>query len=137
MFKAIDVSTSGLVAQRQRMNTVAENIANLNTTINEEGEIEPFRRRFVTFQKQATDPDSLKRGVGVNYEIQTDLDSPLRLEYDPGHPHANAEGIVSYPNINLVKEFVNALGASRAYEANIAALNSSKDIAEKSLEILR
>ena len=137
MLKAIDISTSGLVAQRQRMNTVAENIANLNTTLNEDGEVEPYRRRFITFQKQATDPTSLNRGVGVSYQVETDQQSPLRLEYDPGHPHANAEGIVSYPNINLVKEFVNALGASRAYEANIAALNSSKAIAENALEILR
>lgn len=137
MLKAIDVSTSGLVAQRQRMNTIAENLANLNTTLNADGEVEPYRRRFVTFQKQATDPEALKRGVGVQYKIETDAESPLRLEFDPGHPHANAEGIVSYPNVNLVKEFVNALAAGRAYEANVAALNSSKQISETTLEILR
>jgi len=135
MFKAIDISTSGLVAQRQRMNTIAGNIANVNTTIDENGNVTPFQRRFVTFAAADSQPLADTRGVGVTYQVEIDQQEP-RLVHDPGHKHADENGMVHYPNINLITEFVNAMGASRAYQANIAAIESSKEMAQAALRIL-
>ena len=135
MLRAIDISTSALVAQRQRMNTIATNIAQINTTRNAEGELAPFQRRFVSFFAQSQGSDSA-RGVGVEFQVQTDTQTPPRREYQPGHPDADADGYVSLPNINLVTEFTNALEASRAYEANVGAIDTSKQIAAMTLRIL-
>lgn len=135
MFHAIDISTSGLVAQRQRMNTIAGNVANASTTRDADGNAVPFQRRMVTFS--AKDPDSNSdRGVGVTYRVQTDTATPPRRVYQPGHPDADPDGYVTYPNVNLVTEFVNAVEASRAYEANVTAIEISKEMAQLGLKIL-
>lgn len=133
MFHSLDVSTSALVAQRHRMDTIAANIANLNTTRNENGEPTPFQRRLVTFQAKEM---SGGEGLGVSHQVEIDDESPPRKVYQPTHPDADADGNVLYPNINQVTEFVNALEAGRAYEANIAAIEMAKQMMQQTLRIL-
>jgi len=135
MLRAIDISTSGLIAQRQRMNTIAENIANVNTTVDANGNAAPFRRRFVTFSADS-DRVADPRGAGVRYRVEVDRTTPLRRVYQPGHPQADADGYVSYPNIKLIDEFVNAMDAGRAYQANIAAIEMTKEMANITMRIL-
>lgn len=141
MFQSIDISTSGLIAQRQRMNTIAGNIANIHTTRDAEGNIAPFQRRLIRFEPAEERGSSLGRpasagGVGVTYRVDIDSETPPRRVYDPGHVDADKDGYVAYPDINLVTEFVNALEAGRAYEANIAAIEMSKQMAQAALRIL-
>lgn len=133
MLNSIDISTSALVAQRNRMNTIAGNIANANTTRDDQGNPVTFKRRFVTF---AADNNGATRGAGVSSQVEIDQVSPPRLKYQPGHPDANEEGYVSYPNIDLTTEFINAMEASRAYEANVAAIDMTKQLAQISLRII-
>ncbi len=137
MLNSIDISTSGLIAQRQRMNTIAENLANMNTTRDAEGNLSPFHRRFVAFQQKQMGTSQEGRGIGVKVDVEIDSQTPPRLVYQPGHPDADKNGYVALPNINMVTEMVNALEASRAYEANIAAVNTTKQMGESTLEILR
>ena len=136
MFKALEISTSGLVAQRHRINTIAGNIANINTTRNEQGEASPFQRRLITFMSDTTGRSSDTEGVGVKFTVSTDTDLPDRAVYQPGHPDADADGLVHFPGINLTTEFVNAVEASRAYEANVAAIDISKSIMSETMKIL-
>lgn len=136
MFRAIDISTSGLVAQRNRMDVIAGNIANINSTHDEKGQLAPYQRRFVTCLAEAEQTDGRGRGIGVQSKIEIDRQTPPRKVYQPGHPDADAEGNVSFPGIDLVQEFVNALSASRAYEANVAAIDLSKTMISQSLRIL-
>lgn len=136
MFTTIDISTSGLIAQRQRIDTIAGNIAQVNTTRDADGNPVPFQRRLVTFAAAATDPESLRRGVGVEHRVEIDTATPFRRVYQPGHPDADADGVVLYPNIDLMTEYVNALEAARAYQANIAAIEMTKEIAHVGLRIL-
>ncbi len=133
MFQSIDISTSALVAERQRMNTIAGNLANLNTTRDADGKVAPFQRRFVTFTAQSDNPDTPS---GVNYQISLDTSTPPRKVYEPGHPDADKEGYVSYPNIDMMTEFVNAVEASRAYEANLISIDIAKQGFNQSLKIL-
>lgn len=146
IFSSIDSSASGLTAQRLRMDVIAGNIANVDTTRTPEGG--PFKRQLVvfasktdlTFRKFPFLPMKIKTrmnnpGEGVKVlEIMKDP-SPPRLKYDPGHPDANNEGYVAYPNVDVVKEMVDMISASRAYEANITAVNAAKGMAMKSLAI--
>ena len=136
MLKTIDISTSALVAQRHRMNTIAGNIANINTTRDADGELMPFQRRLVVFTADTERFDEDSGGVGVKYRVDVDTETPPRRVYDPGHRDADADGYVAYPNIDLVTEFVNALEASRAYEANVAAIDITKQMEELSLRII-
>ena len=136
MFQALDLSTSGLVAQRYRMDTIAGNIANINTTRDEAGNVTPFQRRFVSFMAEQEKRNSQGRGVGVKFHVEIDRKTPPRKIYQPGHPDADAEGLVTYPGIDLTKEFVNALEASRAYEANVATIDISKGMYLQALKIL-
>ncbi|MCH7987684.1 MAG: flagellar basal body rod protein FlgC [Planctomycetes bacterium] len=136
MLRAIDISTSALIAQRQRMNTIAGNIANANTTRNEQGESVPFQRRMVTFAANESLSGTSTEGVGVNYQVEIDMGRPARPVYEPGHPDANADGIVLYPDIETIQEFANAMDASRAYEANVAVIEISKEMANLGLRIL-
>jgi len=118
------------------MNTIAGNIAAVNVSYDPASGKEPYFRRVVTFQ---TDTESLSQessGVGVQYRVEIDKDKPLRKTYDPGHPHADKDGNVSYPNIDMVNEFVNALAAGRSYEANISAMEITKEMFNTSLRIL-
>jgi len=136
MLRGIDLSTSGLVAQRQRMNTIAGNIANAYSTRDGDGNVSPFQRRFVTFSETSTDKINETRGVGVEFKVEIDTDKAPRMVHEPGHPDANEEGYVAYPDINMVTEFVNAVEASRAYQANVAAIDMAKQMANTALRIL-
>ena len=137
------VSASGMTAQRMRMNTISSNIANINTTQTPEGGA--YRRKDVVFEAM---PDGASFGdvlisapqrdiarVQVT-DVISDRKAPL-LKYEPDHPDANPDGYVAYPNINLMEEMANQITATRAYEANVAAMNSTKDMAMTALEIGR
>lgn len=136
MFRSLDVSTSALVAQRLRMDTIAGNIANINTTRDEKGNISPFQRRFVAFMAEQARRGSEGRGTGVEFSVQVDKKTPPRKVVQPGHPDADANGVVQYPGIDLTQEFVNALEASRAYEANVATIDITKGMYNQALKIL-
>lgn len=138
------ISSSGMAAQRMRMNTIASNIANINTTQTPEGG--PYRRKDVVFESMpdaknfgeiisSTDPAGSFQRVQVT-DIISDRKAPL-LKYEPDHPDANADGYVAYPNINLMEEMTNMIQASRSYEANVSAIQASKDMALSALEIGR
>lgn len=135
MRHSLDVSASALAAQRQRINVIAGNIANVNTTRDSDGNIKPFQRRFITFSANQQS-NHAEGGIGVEYQIEKDHQTPIRKIHQPGHPDADPDGYVSYPNINLTQEFVNALEASRAYEANIAAMEMTKEMANSTLRII-
>jgi flagellar basal-body rod protein FlgC len=138
MFSAIDVSTSALVAQRARLNTISGNIANLSTLTNENGEAKPYQERFVVFK---TDPLNESKGLtGVEVDrVEISEQEPL-YRFDPDHPLAVKEGkwkgYVAYPNINMNEQFVDALEASRAYEANLGVMEVSKGLHRQTLSIL-
>jgi flagellar basal-body rod protein FlgC len=133
MFDVLDMGASGLTAQRTRMDTIAANILNIHTTRNARGEKVPYRRRFVVLAP-GQGGDGNKPGVHVD-EIGQDPAPPVR-RYEPGHPDADAQGYVNYPNIDLSIEYVNALEASRAYEANVTMLEVSKAMINASLRII-
>jgi flagellar basal-body rod protein FlgC len=136
-FTAMEVSASGLSAERTRMNVAASNLANAQTTQAEGGG--PYKRRDVVLSSvqvpgAAGDPfGQAVRGVAVS-SIKQDA-SPPRLEYDPGHPQANAQGYVAYPNVNPVEEMVDMITASRAYEAGITTMSTAVNMAERALGI--
>ncbi len=133
MHGSLDISTSGLIAQRTRLNVVAANVANQNTILNENGEYEPFRRRVAHLG--AGDPATgSERGVHV-MDIELDESPPL-LKYEPGSPFADENGYVGYPNINPVVEQMNAMEAARSYEANIAAIEATKSMTSIALQLL-
>ena len=130
---AIQASGSGLTAERLRMEVISNNIANVNTTRTETGE--PFRRKMVVFMPR---PDL--KGVHIPKNgIREDhsLTNPLQLRYDPGHPDADENGYVHMPNVNIVSEMVDLISATRAYEANVQAINASKTMAREALSIGR
>ena len=130
------ISGSALSAQKLRLDLVANNIANINTTRTEEGG--PYRKHMPVFEEKLRDTmeEGFKgRGVKVSAIIQDD--SPPRLEYNPEHPDANEEGFVAMPNINIVDEMVDMITATRAYQANVTALETAKQMALKALEIGR
>ena len=139
MIKALDISTSALIAQRTRLDTISGNIANMSSLVNEEGKAEPYRAREVVFRTdETTGTSSGARGVRVD-EILTDESEPL-YRYQPEHPLAIKEGkwqgYVAYPNVDLTRQMVDALGATRAYEANIGVMEISKNIGRETLSII-
>jgi flagellar basal-body rod protein FlgC len=135
MLSMLDVSTSALVAQRARLNTISSNLANMSTTRNERGESQPYQPRYVTFQTDTSVATS-GGGVGVKVGSVEYSTEPPRMKYEPGHPDADANGYVRYPAIDMTMEFVDALEASRAYEANIGVLEVSKSLVQQSLRII-
>lgn len=137
------ISASGLAAQRLRMNTISSNIANINTTRTPEGG--PYRRKDVVFEAM---PDARNFGELVTTPPNADLqrvqvtdvisdDKAIDMRYEPDHPDANAEGMVAYPKINLMEEMANMIQATRGYEANVQAIQASKDMAMNALELGR
>lgn len=133
MYGALDVSASALIAQRTRLNVITANIANSKAILNPDGEYEPYRRRIAVFA--AGDPArGSDQGVHVA-SIMIDR-SPLRPVHEPGSPYADADGYVFYPNVNPVIEVMNAMEASRAYEANITAVEATKSMFSVALQIL-
>ena len=138
MFSALDISTSALVAQRTRMNAIASNLANINTPYNEKGEAEPYQPRFVVFQADASVGSGGAAGVKVA-SVETEQIEP-RWKYEPGNPLAKSDGphkgYVAYPNIDMMTQFTDALEAARSYEANLGALDITKDLAQQTLRIV-
>lgn len=133
IFKAMQISASGLTAERFRLDLIANNIANAQTTRTEGGG--PYRRKSAVFAEVLDRQQFLGRGVRV-LSVSQDR-TPARLVYEPEHPDANAEGYVAYPNVNVIQEMVDMITATRAYEANVTALNASKNMFLKALEIGR
>lgn len=133
MFGSLDISTSALVAQRTRLDAIASNIANKDTIYDADGNYSPFRRRIAMFAQG--DPTSgSKNGVHVK-EIMLDP-SPLTKKYDPDHPNADKDGYLYMPNVQPATEMINAIEASRAYEANITAAEATKQMLQASLRLL-
>jgi flagellar basal-body rod protein FlgC len=141
--KALDISASGLTAQRLRMNVISSNLANINTTRTPQGG--PYQRKDIIFaanpvrqsfqsllRSQITDRVSEVRVVGI-----IDDPRPPLLKYDPQHPDADEKGYVAMPNINIIEEMVNMISATRSYEAGVAAINATKNMVLKALEIGR
>ena len=135
MLSSFDISTSALVAQRARLNAISSNIANMSTTRNERGEPEPYVPRYVTFQ---TDSNISSNGGGEGVKVgSVDYSTePPRMKYEPGHPDADKNGYVRYPSVDMSNEFVDALEASRSYEANVGVIEVSKDITNNTLRII-
>lgn len=135
MIRALEISSSALSAQRVRMDVLAGNIANAFTTSQEDGRIVPYRRRTVAFAAGREDG-----GPGVRVKEVAEDPSPFRLVPDPGHPHAQREGplagYVQYPNVDLTMEYVDALSASRAYEANLAMLSLSRGMIQQTVQLI-
>lgn len=135
MFPALDIAASGMAAQRLRLTAVSNNLANISTTRNELGEPEAYQPRFVVFQTDESIGDSLG-AAGVKVSSVETSDLPPLSKYEPFHPDADAKGYVQYPNVNMMAEFVNALEASRSYEANVGVIEVSKELAQQTLRIL-
>ena len=139
LMTAIEVGTSGLTAQRTRLELLISNLANAHTT--RKPEETPFRRKDVIFT--ATSPEesfgtafnAAVQGVEVS-QIFEDTSDPIEVS-DPGHKHADENGIVRYPNIEPLKEMANIVTAARSYEANLQAVNAAKEMQQKTLEILK
>lgn len=140
IFSSMRINASGLTAERLRMDTVSSNIANANATRTEDGG--PYRRKIAVFQENLerelsnTGGHKLKSN-GVKAVGIVEDQSPLRKVYDPEHPDANEEGYVEMPNVNILNEMIDMMVATRAYEANTTALNASKSMYLKALEIGR
>ena len=135
MFSAFDISTSGLMAQRARLDAIASNIANVSTLTNEAGENDPYRKRYVTFAAD-TGLTTSAGGIGVKVEHVGQDSEALAMRYEPEHPLADAGGYVAYPDIDMTTEFVDALEATRAYEANVGVMEISKDLGRQTLQII-
>jgi flagellar basal-body rod protein FlgC len=139
MIQALDISTSGLVAQRTRLNAITGNIANVSTTRNEMGETVPYQSRTVVFEVDENTATS-DGGIGVRVaSVETEDKEPL-WRYQPGHPDAQTagdkKGYVAYPNINVINEFVDATEATRAYEANLGVIEVTKSLSAQTLRII-
>ncbi len=147
VYDSFHINASGLTAQRYRMDIIAENVANANTTRTKDGT--PYRRKVVTFQERqdpvasfnsvlASNQSKFNRFVGSGVKIggyYEDHSTDLTMVYDPSHPDADENGYVYYPNVEIVTEMTNLIDASRAYEANATAFNTSKQIALTGLEV--
>ena len=140
-FDALQISSSGLSAQRLRMNLISANLANINTTRTKTGG--PYRRKDPVFAAQPHEA-SFREILGKRQKemlkevavvgIVEDLRPPIK-KYDPKHPDADVNGYVAMPNINLMEEMVNMISATRSYEASVTAIQSAKDMARQALEI--
>jgi len=140
IFDALDISGSALSAERLRMDVTSENLANAQTPKGADGQ--PYRRKEVVLQEAgvgvgASFADSLRVARGVKVAGIVQDPSPSRKVYDPGHPDADAKGYVSMPNVNTVTEMTDLIGASRAYEANVTAMQTTKAMFARTLDILK
>lgn len=141
LFQAFNISASGMTAERFRMDIIAENVANVNTTRTESGT--PYRRKIVTFAERETPSfgDYLSKarvygGNGVKVtKVSEDTETDFMMEYDPAHPDADENGYVLRPNVNVVTEMTNLIDASRGYEANVTAFNAIKAMAQAGLQV--
>lgn len=144
MFRSMEISASGMTVQRLRMDVIAQNVANMNTTRTANGG--PYRRRLVYVQEDMeTKPfshylqNSTKAfaGRGIRATRIVEDATPFKRVHDPGHPDADEEGYVLMPNVDSLKEMVDMISATRSYEANVTAFNAAKSMAVKALDIGR
>ncbi|MGN0471906.1 MAG: flagellar basal body rod protein FlgC [Lachnospiraceae bacterium] len=152
MFDSFDISASGLTAQRLRMDVIAENVANAETTRTADGT--PYRRQVVMFEQQGKQTpfshvlnekiDHLNRGIdqytgsGVKVTgVFDDTWDEMVMVYEPDHPDADENGYVMYPNVNIIQEMTDLIDATRSYEANTTAFNASKTMAMKGLDMVK
>lgn len=146
LYSALNISASGMSAQRLRMDLISQNIANVNTTRSKNGE--PYRRQTLVFAEQESGSfgsllnqasvrkDSEFNGSGVKVTgIVEDHVTAMKEVYDPSHPDADENGYVTYPNVNTVTEMTNLIDATRSYEANVTAFNATKSMLLKGLEV--
>ncbi|MEN2985199.1 MAG: flagellar basal body rod protein FlgC [Thermodesulfovibrionaceae bacterium] len=131
LFLPLKVSATALEAQKIRLNVIASNIANINSTKTPEGG--PYRRKDVLFITYIY--DQISQGVDVLKIVEDQR--PFRTVYDPSHPDADKNGYVKYPNVNPMEEMINLISASRAYEANLTMINSYKEMFTRALDLLR
>jgi len=141
LFDALDTSGSALSAERVRMDVTAENLANAQSTRTANGQ-GPYRRKEVVMQEAGVGvgpsfADSLQAARGVKVAGIVEDPTPSRRVYDPGHPDADAQGYVEMPNVNTVTEMTDLIGASRAYEANVTAMQTTKSMFARTLDILK
>lgn len=137
MWGGLDIPTSGMIAQRTRLDAIAANLANREALYNAQGDYEPYLRRVVRFA--AGDPSANSahgKSMGVHVVSIEQDPTALRERYDPSHPHADANGNIRVPDINSVTEQVDAMAAARAYEANIAAAEAIKSMADQAIGML-
>jgi flagellar basal-body rod protein FlgC len=136
VFSALEISASGLSAERVRMNTIASNLANARTTRTEQGG--PYKRLDPVFEAVPLDRGVVATGGGASLvqvaRIQEDQ-RPGMMVYEPGHPDANPAGYVEYPNVNAVEEMVNMITASRAYEAGVTSIETVKSMAHSAIDL--
>jgi len=138
IFRSFQISGSALMAEKVRVDTVASNLANLQTTRTASGG--PYQRKTVVFAERLAMVNQVPpsyRGRGVNVVTIVEDTNPPRLEYDPEHPDANVDGYVAYPNVEMAKEMTDLVTASRSYEANSTVINTAKSLYLKALEIGR
>ena len=141
VFSAMNISATGMTAQRTRLDIISQNIANVNTTRDADGNI--YRRKSVIFEEknfvsfdEALINATGNIGTGVKVaQIIEDTTTEGRMVYEPSNPDANEEGYVTYPNVNTVTEMTDMIDASRSYEANVTAFNASKAMELKALEV--
>src|SRR3974390_1025557 len=129
LFQIFDVSGSAISAQSQRLNVVASNLANAESIAGPDGQ--PYKARQVVFQTHNIGSDPAAAGVRVAQVIQDD--SPARRVHDPSNPLADADGMVTMPNVNPVEEMVNMISASRSYQTNVDVMNTAKSLLQKGL----
>ena len=141
-FSGMNISASGMTAQRLRMDIISQNIANVSTTRDENGN--PYRRKAVVFSEKDATPfqEIFMRtagviGSGVKVSRIIEDNKAMRKVFDPTHPDSDKDGYVTYPNVNIVQEMTDLIDASRSYEANVTAFNSTKNMALKGLEVGR
>lgn len=141
VFSAMDISATGMTAQRTRLDIIAQNIANVNTTRDADGNV--YLRKSVIFEEKnyvsfndtlINATGTMGKGVKIS-EIIEDTEEPTKMVYDPSNPDANEDGYVEYPNVNTVTEMTDMIDASRSYEANVTAFNASKSMQLKALDI--
>lgn len=135
MFDALRISASGMTAERLRMDVIAENLANANTTRTPGGG--PYQRKEVVLEAGAGGASFADALAGVRVAAIVPDPSPPRRVYDPGHPDADAQGYVTLPNVSPVTEMVDLITASRGYEADVQAMNAAKQMFLRALDILR
>ncbi|MCH5268011.1 MAG: flagellar basal body rod protein FlgC [Lachnospiraceae bacterium] len=141
VFTGMNISATGMTAQRTRLDIISQNIANVNSTRDADGNV--YRRKSVIFEEKnyvsfsdslVNATGNLGKGVKIS-QIFEDTEEPLKKVYDPSHPDADEDGYVYYPNVNTVTEMTDMIDASRSYEANVTAFNASKNMQLKALDI--
>jgi flagellar basal-body rod protein FlgC len=142
LFSVLSIGASGMAAQRQRAEALVENLANAETTRTPEGG--PYRRKDVVFESAPVESpfasifdSEVEAAGGVTVsEVVTDTSDPER-RYLPGHPDADADGYVAFPRVNPAEDMVDLMGASRGYQANVAAIGAVRDMIQRSIDLMR